>query len=361
MKIVPLFVLFSTVKFSYSAEILCIFPTPSYSHSVVFRAVTEKLLERGHKITLMTTHPNDDERNHENVTLVDVSFSVKMLDAFWDKSVYRRSIKLILEFIDMDAEKVDKQLETEGMQKILNGGSKKFDLLLLEILQAPGPFYAIAEKFEIPVVGIASSDAITLGNEIMGNEVNAIAHPDRMLPFAVVESFKQRLGSCFVNLLMNFFIIPRMEKNFDAVLKKHFPEINKTTHELVRNVELLLINAHPVLGFIRPILPNTIPLGFLHIKPPKALPQELSTLMDDSKHGVIFMSFGTVVTAKFYEKSFGTFFKAFSRLPYDVLWKYDGEVTETVPPNVHIRKWFPQSDLLAHPKVKLFITHGVSF
>lgn len=50
--------------------------------------------------------------------------------------------------------------------------------------------------------------------------------------------------------------------------------------------------------------------------------------------------------------------KAFSRLKQDVLWKFEDDTLPDLPKNVKISKWLPQSDILAHPNLKLFITHG---
>ena len=50
--------------------------------------------------------------------------------------------------------------------------------------------------------------------------------------------------------------------------------------------------------------------------------------------------------------------KAFSRLKQDVLWKFEEDSFPDLPKNVKISKWLPQSDILAHPNLKLFITHG---
>lgn len=44
-----------------------------------------------------------------------------------------------------------------------------------------------------------------------------------------------------------------------------------------------------------------------------------------------------------------------------ILWKYEAESLSDIPPNIMIRKWFPQNDILAHPNVVLFISHGGLF
>ena len=71
----------------------------------------------------------------------------------------------------------------------------------------------------------------------------------------------------------------------------------------------------------------------------KPLPGELQSYMCQSINGVILVSFGTVIT----------------ELPPDVIKKLLKACH--IPSNVRIMSWVPKNDLLAHPNLKLFITH----
>lgn len=364
MKMKVLALAFLLIKIVYCANILCVFSRPAYSHQQVFRGVTEKLLENGHKLTIMSTHPSETEQSHENVTLVDVSFSAEIfktsIDELFDTANPNNSWNNAFHrIVDIEAYIVDRQLSSNDMQKLLKDDSVEFDLLLLET-GGMSPMHALADHFGVPVVGISSADAFSAAHEIMGNVVNPVAHPDRFLPFKQAKSFKQRVGSVLTVLMMKFIVAPRAANNYEPIVKKHFPRCTKSYQELVSNVDLQLVNAHPAFGFIRPILPNTVQLGFLHIKPPKQLPRDLQEILDNSAQGVIYMSFGTIVVDKLFEENIDSFMTAFADLPYDILWKLSDHNFGSIPPNVHLRKWFPQSDLLAHENVKLFITHGVS-
>lgn len=116
------------------------------------------------------------------------------------------------------------------------------------------------------------------------------------------------------------------------------------------------------MGYPRPYLPNVIEVGGLNIKREEdrtALPNDLQTILDDAQQ-VIYFSMGSNIQCKDMEAvKLNALIEAFRKLPdYLILWKFEEELLEGRPDNVLIRSWFPQHAVLAHPHVKLFITHG---
>nr|XP_049705877.1 UDP-glycosyltransferase UGT5 isoform X4 [Helicoverpa armigera] len=143
------------------------------------------------------------------------------------------------------------------------------------------------------------------------------------------------------------------------MIRKNFGEDTPALSELNNNVDMLFINIHPVFEGIRPVPPSVVYMGGLHQKPEKELPADLKKYLDSSKNGVIYISFGTNVDPTVLPADrIEVLVKTVSQLPYDILWKWNNDVLPGRTENIKISKWLPQSDLLRHPKIKLFVTQG---
>ncbi|KAI6238703.1 UDP-glucuronosyltransferase [Aphelenchoides fujianensis] len=90
------------------------------------------------------------------------------------------------------------------------------------------------------------------------------------------------------------------------------------------------------------------------------LPADLRRFVEDSaSKGTIFVAFGTAVDWNFApDRLLDAIFAAFEQLAdFRVLFVYDGPLRNT---SAHIRviRWAPQLDVLAHPKTRVYVSHG---
>lgn len=89
--------------------------------------------------------------------------------------------------------------------------------------------------------------------------------------------------------------------------------------------------------------------------------KELEDFIEPARKGFVIFSLGTNIRSdQLPPKIQQDIIKAFEQLPdYHFLWKFESDTLPKHPAkNVLIQKWLPQNDLLGHPKVKVFITHG---
>lgn len=74
------------------------------------------------------------------------------------------------------------------------------------------------------------------------------------------------------------------------------------------------------------------------------------------------MSFGSFIrSADMPKEKFVALLGVFKKIKQKVLWKWESDNIPNLPSNVMVQKWLPQSDVLAHKNVKLFIGHGGIF
>ncbi|CAG9799735.1 unnamed protein product [Chironomus riparius] len=357
------FIFLIVLQASKASKILGIFPTPSISHQIGFHVLMKDLAARGHELTILTTDAIKIE--NPNVTQIDLHSAyevfkrefnfVKISKSDMDEADHIEYFSWITEIF------LDEELSHAEVQKLIVDKNKyEFDVMIIEHIYYT-PMLAFAELYDIPVIGISTTDMFNENHEMIGNSANIVLHPEIMFPFVQGRlNFQERLKCLKYLLKYKFRIQPSHNIKMKRIVEKHFPTVNPDLEKLNNRIEFLIVNAHPVMGYIRPILPNTVQIGFMHIEAPKPLKDgPLKHFLDNSEHGVIYMSFGSNVQSTDLSSEIkGMFLNTFKRLKYDFIWKFENDDLPEKPENVMIQKWLPQADLLAHPNIKLFITHG---
>ena len=109
------------------------------------------------------------------------------------------------------------------------------------------------------------------------------------------------------------------------------------------------------MGYPLPSVPNIQYAGGLSIASVKPMADEMAAILDSYPEGVVLVSSGSICHSMpiIYMNKI---LSAFGQLKLTFLMRYMGD-QKLLPDNIKAFEWLPQNDLLAHPKVKLFINH----
>lgn len=134
--------------------------------------------------------------------------------------------------------------------------------------------------------------------------------------------------------------------------------------EIRRNVSLVLLNTHKTYGVTMAYTPNMIEFGGLHIKrKPAPLKSNVRRFLDEAaQSGAIYVSFGSnVLLSRLPNRAKNAIMNAFTVYPnVRLLIKCDEFVAipSHIAADVLIEPWFEQQSVLAHPNVRMFVTHA---
>ncbi|XP_016998390.2 UDP-glucosyltransferase 2 [Drosophila takahashii] len=344
------------------ARILALFPIPSPSHYFFALPYLKRLAAEGHEITTVNPFPlKEPVKNIQDVPILEVfdNFNEILKSATSPRSTWRGS-----DFInEYTLNLTNIVLNNEGVRReILGPKSPHFDLVIMDLWRIDA-LCGLAAHFGAPIIGMAPYGTDWKIDELVGNvsPMSYLQSPSSRLHN--LDTYGGRL-SHFIERSISWINYKwRHAEKQRELYRKYFPGIakEKPLSETSKNFALILVNQHFTLASPRPYVPNMIEVGGLHVdQNPRMLPTELEDFIQGAGDaGVIYFSLGTNVKSKsLSEDRRRVLLETFSGLPQRILWKFEDDQLQGKPSNVYISKWFPQQDLLAHPKVKLFITHG---
>ncbi|XP_053619944.1 UDP-glucosyltransferase 2-like isoform X2 [Plodia interpunctella] len=342
-----------------TARILAVFPTPSISHQVVFRHLTKELADRGHKVTVLTTDPAfPKDRTPENLIEIDLhNVSYTLWGEKFIKTAKGSTNDLIHQLqvaFNTLTEVFELQMNMDEVKSVIN--DNKYDLLILEGLAKPA--LALSHIYKVPVIQFSSLVPIYNNLQTLGASAHRLLNPEMVRQKINNLTIWEKITEMYTQFKYEM-VLDHEEINQNAAIKRIFGKDIPPLSELYNNIDMLFLNCHPLWDSNRAVPPSIIYLGGIHKYPLKELTKDLKAYLDTSKNGVIYISFGTNVSpSALPAEKIQILAKVFSRLPYDVLWKWDKDELPGKPANVRISHWLPQSDLLRHPKLKLFVTQG---
>lgn len=133
--------------------------------------------------------------------------------------------------------------------------------------------------------------------------------------------------SIIEDTLMDIFFYPVQKEIYNS----QFPNPKPTFEERMKHgVSLVLLNSHFSLSFPRPLLPNLIEVGGMHIKKTTdPLPEDFLTFIESAKEGIVYFSMGgNLKPSKMGQKEKDAIISGLSKLKQKVIWKWDDETVD---------------------------------
>lgn len=237
--------------------------------------------------------------------------------------------------------------------------NENFDLVIMGYMTNEA-LLGFGAHFKCPQIVFFANSYFGFVNYVVGNPESSSYVPNFFISDKKEMNFIERLQNVFINALtsIGFKYVDYFNNEW---YKDIFPIENyPSLEEVKKNISLVFVNTHFSQGVLRPNQPNIIEIGGIAAKEtPNKLPNDIQEWLDSAENGAIFMSFGTnFKSSDLSSEKLTAILKTFGKLKQKILWKWDDELLQGKSDNVKISKWLPQDDILAHPSVKLFITHG---
>ncbi len=331
------------------------------SHTLMFANLGELFIKGGHNVTMLVGSNyrnkipkvakdvgiNLVEYKKEGPIVYEGPFQERIQDVIHNPSVWK-SIDFMGKYsMEVFLNESLHLIKDEHAMKFIEKGN--FDFFISDLISPA--FLIIPYKFSIPYA-LYGLDVLSWPRKwpYMPSYVPAL-----VLPFSDRMNFVQR----FVNfLLYTLAMLPLAGNMGKEYVMEYVPEKPPITFtEILMKADLYISLGHFVVSTPRPVMPDMVSVGALIAQPAQPLPKDLEEFMQRAIHGVVLVSFGSLMDAIPTHK-FKMLLLAFSNVKPNVIWKYKGDLSENIPEKIKIMKWIPQNDLLGHDKTILFITHG---
>ena len=335
--------------------------TPRKSHQSLFATIAEELTRRNHDVYVFFGH---------DFTVLDrlERLPVKWLKFHSDLDVGTKYQEAEMEFIRFAVESNTSvrsftakigELVLNGCRAIVSDENLllkmerlDFDLVLVDNTIMFKCAFLVIHRLGVPHVSLMDYPEPWL---LRLPWLPSFA-PFKVLPYTEKMTFWERFLNTFTQIAWIWF--PPVSDVPADILERYQQYGEFGSVEDLRAQSLLyFLTSDYHLDYALPAMPFIIHIPGLTIVPSKRLPPDLNAIVADSPDGVVLVSFGS--SAANLPKELGMkMLSAFGHLKQTVLWRYANTFNLTIPSNVYIMDWMPQNDLLAHPNVKVFVTHS---
>lgn len=151
--------------------------------------------------------------------------------------------------------------------------------MIIQLLSMFECYLALAQKLDIPVIGISTARVRRLAELAVGNPFNPAVLRQEDCEFSQQWTFVDRLHNLHKVLEFDFFHHLTASSSLNAIYRQYYG----SDFQLQKKISLLFIN--DIASFhSRPLVPNSIEIGGIHLNPVNLLSQVSAYL-----HSIVYL------------------------------------------------------------------------
>jgi glucuronosyltransferase len=168
----------------------------------------------------------------------------------------------------------DHILQDENIKKLIHSKDLHFDVVFVEAFSNEC-LLGFAHKFNASIIQTCPYGGANFMGDWVGSPNPYSYVPDEFLEYKDKMNFWERMHNTVVGIIKHvgrqLIHVPKQ----NAVMQKHFNYTDNfpPVWELEYKTSLVFLNSHYSLSYPKPLMPNYVQVGGMHVKPPKKLPQ----------------------------------------------------------------------------------------
>lgn len=228
----------------HSEKILAIEPKGGRSQWNFMKGILHALTDHGHNVTVFTPFPEGHRENYTEIDLSKEIIPLVGLDIDFVQTKLPQCTDLIRSNHNFSQNTCKIIYENSVIQDIMNDSKPNFDIIIVE-LQASECISYLSVVLNIPLIYVAPPPIVSYVN--------------------VPRTFFERL----INAILLFYTSLIRHYKFWSLSIADTKSIN-----VVESIEpsIVFSNAHDISDVSRPLLPNVIQIGGIHLRPPQKIP-----------------------------------------------------------------------------------------
>ncbi|CAN2388907.1 UDP-glucoronosyl and UDP-glucosyl transferase [Pristimantis euphronides] len=349
--------LWFTLSMIKAAKIIIVPPIMFESHLYIFKTVATALHDKGHETVFLVSEGRDvPPSTHYKIQRYPGIFNSTTSDEFLQskmKNIFsgRFTALEMFDILDHYSSNCDvmvgnqelmQRLKKENYDMVIVDPNEMCGLVIANILDVKYVLFSTGLWFPVEVGAPAPLSYVPEFNSLLTDRMDLL----------------DRIKNTIVYLVSRFGIHVIVLPKYDKIMKKYDILPARSMYDLVQGSSLWLLCTDVALEFPRPTLPHVIYVGGILTKSANPLLQDFQNWVDNvDEHGFVLVSFGAGVkylSEDIAEKLAG----ALAKLHQKVLWRFTGPRPRSLGNNTQLVEWLPQNDLLGHPKIKTFLSHG---